>query len=59
MSIFRPQSAILVLRRWQNAWNNRLTWAQRFMLASLVILVLVLVLPQRPGSHPGRAEAHA
>jgi len=25
----------------------------------IVILVLILVLPQRPGSHPGRAEAHA
>ena len=25
----------------------------------IVILVLILALPQRPGSHPGRAEAHA
>jgi uncharacterized membrane-anchored protein len=25
----------------------------------IVILVLILILPQRPGSHPGQAEAHA
>ena len=29
-----------MLRHWKQAWGARLTWAQRFMLASLVILVL-------------------
>jgi uncharacterized membrane-anchored protein len=24
-----------------------------------VILILILILPQRPGQHPGQAEAHA
>jgi signal transduction histidine kinase len=40
VSITRLQSPNLMLRHWKQTWDTRLTWAQRFMLASLVILVL-------------------
>jgi signal transduction histidine kinase len=40
MSISSLQSAELKVRHWRQNWGAHLTWAQRFMLASLVILVL-------------------